>query len=354
MQLMTFNSLLMFDIVFIFFLFLVCVTCLVYYLPPRELSPAHPPLAEDDEHCHDHCHHHHLHHLHHQYHHMGLGCCDGPPAPLVRECAAAARRISGGGTPACSLSDLRELGVPEPGAPKQACTGDASDSSCANVGVLEFDAERPEGGLCPLQASPPILDHRQDYRQSPMVREDGVLLLDCALEGILPLCPRAPSLPECADDRQRSPSASEALLGTSGPHFLPDYRDEPYHNCSYQQQQQQQQNFCPSCTYACYQQHRHSVSPTVRQCYPPSPVVVNYHRTVSEEHDAPFVSIEIERYEGTGGGDSSSRGRRGSDNTGAGNIEVPPPAAPLALPACCYVRAKTSDIKECSGPIHDV
>lgn len=34
MQLMTFNSLLMFDIVFIFFLFLIAVTCLMYYLPP--------------------------------------------------------------------------------------------------------------------------------------------------------------------------------------------------------------------------------------------------------------------------------------------------------------------------------
>ena len=34
MQLMTFNSLLMFDIVFIFFLFLIVVTCLLYYLPP--------------------------------------------------------------------------------------------------------------------------------------------------------------------------------------------------------------------------------------------------------------------------------------------------------------------------------
>jgi hypothetical protein len=34
MQLMTFNSLLMFDIVFIFFLFLIAVTCLLYYLPP--------------------------------------------------------------------------------------------------------------------------------------------------------------------------------------------------------------------------------------------------------------------------------------------------------------------------------
>lgn len=36
MQLMTFNSLLMFDIVFVFFLFLVGVTCLVYYLPPTQ------------------------------------------------------------------------------------------------------------------------------------------------------------------------------------------------------------------------------------------------------------------------------------------------------------------------------
>ena len=33
MQLMTLNSLLMFDIVFLFFLFLVGVSCLVYYLP---------------------------------------------------------------------------------------------------------------------------------------------------------------------------------------------------------------------------------------------------------------------------------------------------------------------------------
>ena len=33
MQLMTLNSLLMFDLVFLFFLFLVVVSCLVYYLP---------------------------------------------------------------------------------------------------------------------------------------------------------------------------------------------------------------------------------------------------------------------------------------------------------------------------------
>ena len=37
MQLITFNSLLMFDIVFIFFLFLIAVTCLLYYLPPTKI-----------------------------------------------------------------------------------------------------------------------------------------------------------------------------------------------------------------------------------------------------------------------------------------------------------------------------
>lgn len=35
---MTFNSLLMFDIVFIFFLFLIVVTCLLYYLPPTKIK----------------------------------------------------------------------------------------------------------------------------------------------------------------------------------------------------------------------------------------------------------------------------------------------------------------------------
>lgn len=47
MQLMTFNSLLMFDVVFVFFLFLVGVTCLVYYLPPatRKSRRAHKSTA---------------------------------------------------------------------------------------------------------------------------------------------------------------------------------------------------------------------------------------------------------------------------------------------------------------------
>lgn len=50
MQLMTFNSLLLFDIVFVFFLFLVGVTCLVYYLPPSQSSGRHAcKLTIDDD-----------------------------------------------------------------------------------------------------------------------------------------------------------------------------------------------------------------------------------------------------------------------------------------------------------------
>lgn len=37
MQLLTLNSLLMFDLVFVFFLFLVGVSCLAYYLPGSRL-----------------------------------------------------------------------------------------------------------------------------------------------------------------------------------------------------------------------------------------------------------------------------------------------------------------------------
>ena len=48
MQLMTFNSLLMFDIVFIFFLFLIGVTCLVYYLPPKAKRHKSPRKTKQD------------------------------------------------------------------------------------------------------------------------------------------------------------------------------------------------------------------------------------------------------------------------------------------------------------------
>lgn len=55
MQLMTLNSLLMFDLVFLFFLFLVGVSCVVYYLPgsrahalaPHEIITARTPPRYD-------------------------------------------------------------------------------------------------------------------------------------------------------------------------------------------------------------------------------------------------------------------------------------------------------------------
>ncbi|BES92231.1 Hypothetical protein NTJ_05039 [Nesidiocoris tenuis] len=41
MQLMVLNSLLMFDLVFMFFLFLVGVSCVLYYVPPRRAKTPH-------------------------------------------------------------------------------------------------------------------------------------------------------------------------------------------------------------------------------------------------------------------------------------------------------------------------
>ena len=43
MQLLLLNSLLMFDLVFMFFLFLVGVSCVLYYVPPRAPAPLLPP-----------------------------------------------------------------------------------------------------------------------------------------------------------------------------------------------------------------------------------------------------------------------------------------------------------------------
>lgn len=45
MQLLALNALLMFDVVFVFFLFLVGVSCLAYYLPAtsRRATPRLPP-----------------------------------------------------------------------------------------------------------------------------------------------------------------------------------------------------------------------------------------------------------------------------------------------------------------------
>lgn len=62
MQFMTFNSLLMFDIVFVFFLFLVGVTCLVYYLPPVKSAKSYTTTANGCRY-----HHHYIQQQHQQH-----------------------------------------------------------------------------------------------------------------------------------------------------------------------------------------------------------------------------------------------------------------------------------------------
>lgn len=82
---MTFNSLLMFDIVFVFFLFLVGVTCLVYYLPPARTTAAKS--------CRHHSHYHHHHSLTHRLHRSDCGGNSGggglsSPANIADNCSA--------------------------------------------------------------------------------------------------------------------------------------------------------------------------------------------------------------------------------------------------------------------------
>ncbi|KAK9758648.1 hypothetical protein QE152_g611 [Popillia japonica] len=49
MRFLTWNSLIMFDIVFVFFLFLIGVTCLVYYLPGRRTTPGSSNSSDYDD-----------------------------------------------------------------------------------------------------------------------------------------------------------------------------------------------------------------------------------------------------------------------------------------------------------------
>lgn len=103
MQLMTFNSLLMFDIVFVFFLFLVGVTCLVYYLPPARHTSA--KSCRHHSHYHHHHHHPHSHHLTHRLHReCGGGVASGvtSSSTLVSPSGCGG---GGGGKSSCPISD---------------------------------------------------------------------------------------------------------------------------------------------------------------------------------------------------------------------------------------------------------
>ncbi|KAI5713364.1 hypothetical protein M8J76_016284 [Diaphorina citri] len=59
MQLVVLNSFIMFDIVFLFFLFLIGVSCLVYYLPPTSsTSSLRSSTVDEDASLLSHHHHH--------------------------------------------------------------------------------------------------------------------------------------------------------------------------------------------------------------------------------------------------------------------------------------------------------
>uniref|UniRef100_A0A182PLJ8 Uncharacterized protein n=1 Tax=Anopheles epiroticus TaxID=199890 RepID=A0A182PLJ8_9DIPT len=351
MQLMTFNSLLMFDIVFIFFLFLVGVTCLVYYLPPRELTPHDAPA------------HHHPHHQSSCFSSSSAATQDAFPSPgsggpVVRGCASAARRISGeGGTPII-LVGVRSEAEQQQQEPAQHRSPPPASRYARALTADSVDPAVPEPGAPYLP--PAAYPLRSD--------EQEVLLLDCTLEDLIVL---------------QQMAGEGAGAGVGGGLGIGEMRlsraagSEPCRNCCCQYQPSADRWSAPPAV----------MSPIVVPL-PATPPPPPRRRTVGrpaellpfptmtrndgepEEHDegddedegelemeeayqrqqqqqqqhhrVEYVRIEIER--------------RGS-TVGKGSATTANPAAggePMSMPACCYVRAKDTDIRACSGPIHDV
>lgn len=123
MQLMTFNSLLMFDIVFVFFLFLVGVTCLVYYLPPPK-STGHSPNCRNTSNGYHHHHYHHG-HQHQQLRNKFLNyrthreCCASNLKIITSDCGDSVELY----TPDCSIDVERNLPVHASGSASTTGTG---------------------------------------------------------------------------------------------------------------------------------------------------------------------------------------------------------------------------------------
>lgn len=120
MQLMTFNSLLMFDIVFVFFLFLVGVTCLVYYLPPSKTS--HSANCRHSQHGHQHYHHnHHQHPSSHRNKFLNYRphreCCVSNLKIITNSCGESVELY----TPDCSIDVDKSVPVPSSTASPQCC-----------------------------------------------------------------------------------------------------------------------------------------------------------------------------------------------------------------------------------------
>uniref|UniRef100_A0A182UZM5 Uncharacterized protein n=1 Tax=Anopheles merus TaxID=30066 RepID=A0A182UZM5_ANOME len=331
MQLMTFNSLLMFDIVFIFFLFLVGVTCLVYYLPPRELTPH----DQSSSFCSS-----------SSSSSSSSSTSSSPVAfpsprsggPVVRGCASAARRISGeGGTPIILVGVRNE----------------AEQQQQQQHSPQETVQDRSPGRRFPraLTADSVRTDPVDLYPSYPGGRmvadEQEVLLLDCTLEELVAL-------------RQMAAGGEMRLS-----------RAEPCRSCCCQYQPSVDRWVGPA------------VAPIVP--LPPTPPPPPPRCTVpfaqggedeaedeeedeeeyidevdqqqQQQHRVEYVRIEIERR-----GPTTSKG---CGNTNATTTTAIPAVAmatsgggaaggePTSMPACCYVRAKDTDIRACSGPIHD-
>uniref|UniRef100_A0A182NAE7 Uncharacterized protein n=1 Tax=Anopheles dirus TaxID=7168 RepID=A0A182NAE7_9DIPT len=291
MQLMTFNSLLMFDIVFIFFLFLVGVTCLVYYLPPRELAhdPQPPPSATP---------------------------CSAFPSPasggpLVRGCASAARRISGeGGTPIILVQHHHQQ--------QQQQSHEQQQQQQQRVVLADaVDPAEPTRNRPPPAAQYPyptlrIVDGGAAHEAQQQQQQQEVLLLDCSLEDIIALRRMA------------------TVLGSA----------EPCRSCCCQYQPPQQIGVDRWTSGAA----PHAPSPT-----PLENQLQEYETDEQDEERVEYVRIEIER--------SSSAGAGGKCPVAVLTAAAPPPPCagePASMPACCYVRAKETDIRACRGPIHDV
>lgn len=145
MQLMTFNSLLMFDIVFVFFLFLVGVTCLVYYLPPAKSGGHSPNCRHTSTGYH--------HHYHHSHHHQQLRnkflnyrthreCCASNLKIVTSSCGDSVELY----TPDCSIDVERNLPVVGSGA---ASSGGGAGSATAAVAATTTTSQ-----CCYVKAKP--------------------------------------------------------------------------------------------------------------------------------------------------------------------------------------------------------
>ncbi|ETN67375.1 hypothetical protein AND_000817 [Anopheles darlingi] len=374
MQLMTFNSLLMFDIVFIFFLFLVGVTCLVYYLPPRELPP--PPLvpsAASDHNDHPTTTHttaaggtitcaHHQHRRHHQ--HLHHGCIErcGHRSPvagdvaaatvapaaagmMVQSCAAAARRISGeGGTPVLVQNERSTSAGSSPsGNPMESDSFGASQGrrlerplrlECCSV------ADRQQGGTSVVPAFQTCQYHGISYGLSPICHQyqhqqqqqqwlaseakthqtpNGVVHDDeGTIEEVLLL--------DCSSLNQVLVMRHDSLSVNTGNSPTSSNNNNNNSNRS-----------------------DGSSSRIVLQETPPPPPPA-YHEQRLElgccNSNQPGQQLQFERFVQIEV-DSSSI-------DGGGGVSSKVAAAAAAATPCCYVRAKASDIKECHGPICDV